>query len=67
LAIETDFKYYDKTDGILNRFNFEDLTNLNKEAKQHIIDKIPESGLTASAKKRNLRKYFTHGSYCSYH
>ncbi len=54
LAIETDFKYYDKTNGILNRFNFEDLTNLNKEAKQHIIDKIPESGLIASAKKETL-------------
>ena len=54
LAIETDFKYYDKTDGILNRFDVNDLTNLNREAKQHIIDKVPESGLIASAKKETL-------------
>lgn len=54
LAIETDFKYYDKTDGILNRFDVNDLTNLNREAKQHILDKVPESGLIASAKKETL-------------
>lgn len=54
LAIETDFKYYDKTNGILNRFDVNDLTNLNREAKQHIIDKVPESGLIASAKKETL-------------
>lgn len=54
LAIETDFKYYDKTDGLLNRFDVNDLTNLNREAKQHILDKVPESGLIASAKKETL-------------
>lgn len=54
LAIETDFKYYDKTDGILNRFDVNDLTNLSREAKQHILDKVPESGLIASAKKETL-------------
>lgn len=54
LSIETDFKYYDKKDGIFNRFGVEDLTNLNKEAKAHIIDKIPESGLIDSAKKEAL-------------
>ncbi|MFD0963136.1 DUF4230 domain-containing protein [Pseudofulvibacter geojedonensis] len=54
LSIETDFKYYDKKDGIFNRFGIEDLTNLNKEAKAHILDKIPESGLIDSAKKEAL-------------
>lgn len=54
LSIETDFKYYDKKDGIFNRFGVEDLTNLNKEAKAHILDKIPESGLIDSAKKEAL-------------
>lgn len=54
LAIETDLKYYDKTDGFFNKFEAEDLTVLNKEAKQFIIDKIPESGLIESANKELL-------------
>lgn len=54
LSVETDFKYYDKKDGIFNRFGVEDLTNLNKEAKAHIVDKIPESGLIEAAKKEAL-------------
>jgi len=51
LTIETDLKYYDKTDGFFNKFEAEDLTVLNKEAKQFIIDKIPESGLIETANK----------------
>lgn len=54
LSVETDVKYYDKKDGIFNKFNAEDLTGLNKEAKDFIIDKIPESGLMTSAKKEAL-------------
>ena len=54
LAIETDLKYYDKTDGFFNKFEAEDLTVLNKEAKQFIIDKIPESGLIETANKELL-------------
>lgn len=54
LSVETDFKYYDKKNGILNRFGAEDLTNLNREAKAHIIEKIPESGLIENAKKEAL-------------
>lgn len=54
LSVETDVKYYDKKDGIFNKFKAEDLTELNKEAKDFIIDKIPESGLLNSAKKEAL-------------
>ena len=54
LSIETDFKYYDKKDGIFNRFGVDDLTNLNKEAKTHILEKVPESGLIDRAKTEAL-------------
>ena len=55
LTIETDFKYYDKTEGWLNPFTSEDLTEINKESKQFIIDKIPKSGLLEAAKKEALQ------------
>ena len=54
LTVETDVKYYDKVDGLFNKFDATDLTLLNKEAKTFIVDKIPESGLLTSAKKEAL-------------
>ncbi|WP_046755063.1 DUF4230 domain-containing protein [Kordia jejudonensis] len=54
LSVETDFTYYDKKDGLLNKFGAEDLTALNKEAKQYIIDKVPDSGLIETAKREAL-------------
>lgn len=54
LSVETDFKYYDKKEGWANPFTSEDLTEINREAKQHIRDKIPHSGLYAEAKKQAL-------------
>ncbi len=54
LTIETDFKYYDKKEGWLNPFTSSDLTELNKDAKQFIKDKIPKSGLMESAKNEAL-------------
>ena len=54
LTIETDFKYYDKTEGWANPFTATDLTEINKEAKQHIEDKIPSSGLLEEASKQAL-------------
>ena len=54
LTIETDFKYYDKKEGWLNPITSNDLTDINQEAKQFIIDKIPESGLLESAGKELL-------------
>lgn len=54
LTVETDFTYYDKKDGLLNKFGADDLTKLTGEAKQHIIDKVPKSGLLETAKKEAL-------------
>ncbi|WGD35495.1 DUF4230 domain-containing protein [Olleya sp. YS] len=54
LSIETNINYYDKKDGYFNRFEATDLTNLSEEAKQHIRDKVPESGLYTVAKKEAL-------------
>ena len=45
LSIETNLNYYDKKDGMFNKFEASDLTELHNEAKQHILDKVPESGL----------------------
>jgi len=54
LSIETDFKYYDKKEGWANPFTSTDLTEINREAKQHIIDKVPQSGLFKEANKQAL-------------
>lgn len=54
LSIETDFKYYDKREGWANPFTADDLTGINNEAKQHIIAKIPTSGLYEEASKQAL-------------
>jgi len=45
LSIETNINYYDKKDGMFNKFEASDLTELHTNAKAHIEDKIPESGL----------------------
>ncbi|APG60502.1 DUF4230 domain-containing protein [Christiangramia salexigens] len=54
LTIETDFKYYDKREGWANPFTTSDLTDINRDAKKHIVDKIPQSGLMDQAKKEAL-------------
>lgn len=54
LSIESDINYYDKTDGMFNRFEASDLTELHVKAKAHIMDKIPESGLYNIAKEEAL-------------
>ncbi|MGO3181203.1 MAG: DUF4230 domain-containing protein [Aequorivita sp.] len=54
LTIETDFKYYDKREGWANPFTADDLTDINHDAKKHIVDKIPETGLFAEASKQAL-------------
>ena len=54
LSIETDFKYYDKKEGWANPFTSTDLTEINREAKQHIVDKVPQSGLYDEASKQAL-------------
>ena len=54
LSIETNLDYYDKSDGLFNKFKANDLTTLQNDAKTHIQDKIPESGLIQIAQKEAL-------------
>ena len=54
MTIETDIKYYDKKEGWLNPFTASDLTEINSEAKQHIIDKVPGSGVMQEASNQAL-------------
>jgi len=54
LSIETNLNYYDKSDGYFNRFEATDLTGLHNEAKLHIRNKIPKSGLIEAAQKEAL-------------
>lgn len=54
LSIESDINYYDKSDGMFNKFEASDLTELHTQAKAHILDKIPESGLYNIAKEEAL-------------
>ena len=55
LSIETTMNYYDKQDGMFNKFDASDLTELNSKAKIHIKEKIPESGLFNMAKTEALQ------------
>ena len=54
LSIETNLKYYDKQDGMFNKFQASDLTVLHNEAKLHIKEKVPQSGLFQIAQKEAL-------------
>ncbi|WP_422107092.1 DUF4230 domain-containing protein [Winogradskyella sp.] len=54
LSIESNINYYDKQDGMFNKFDASDLTELHAQAKEHIRDKIPESGLYNVAKQEAL-------------
>ena len=54
LSIETNLNYYDKSDGFFNKFEAADLTGLHNEAKMHIQEKIPESGLIQVAQQEAL-------------
>lgn len=55
LSIEPDLQYYDIKNGLFNTFSPGDLTELNHKAKEHIREKIPESGLIDTAKKEALQ------------
>lgn len=54
LSIEPNIRFYDIQNGLLNKFNSEDLTKVNKEAKEHILQKIPESNLMHTASQEAL-------------
>ncbi|MGX1928603.1 DUF4230 domain-containing protein [Flagellimonas sp. 2504JD4-2] len=55
LSIEPELQYYDVKNGLFNSFSSEDLTKVNQEAKEHIKQKIPESGLMQTARKEALQ------------
>ncbi len=54
LSIEPELEFYDIKNGLFNAFTPDDLTNLNKEAKIHIREKIPESGLMETARREAM-------------
>lgn len=54
LSLETDLRYYDKKEGLFNKFDSMDLTEVNSKAKAHVMQKIPESGLFDTAKSEAL-------------
>ena len=54
LSIEPDLEFYDIKNGLFNTFKPDDLTALNQEAKEHIREKIPESGLMETAGREAL-------------
>lgn len=58
LSIENTINYYDKQDGMFNKFEAADLTDLHKKAKAHIMDKIPESGLFNMARSEALEAIY---------
>jgi len=45
LSLEQDLNYFDIKDGVFNKYNAADLSKINQDTKQFIIDKLPESGL----------------------
>lgn len=54
LSIEPNIRFYDIQNGFMNKFSSEDLTKVNQEAKEHILEKIPESNLMQTANKEAL-------------
>jgi hypothetical protein len=54
LSIQPELDFYDIKNGMFNAFTPDDLTTLNQEAKKHILEKIPESGLIETARKEAL-------------
>jgi len=58
LSVESDLEFYDIKNDLFNSFSPDDHTQLNKEAKQHITEKVPESGLLETARKEALDAVF---------
>lgn len=54
LSIEPDVKYYDIKEGLFNWFKTDDLSAVQQEAREHILSKVPESGLLDNARKEAL-------------
>lgn len=58
ISIEPELEFYDIQNGLFNTFTPNDLTSLNKEAKKHIMEKIPESGLMDTARGKQLKPFY---------
>ena len=54
LSIQPELEFYDIKNGLFNSFTPKDLTALNQEAKKHVMEKIPESGLMDTARREAL-------------
>lgn len=54
LSIQIDVEYYDVQNGLFNKFEAKDLTELNKKVKENIEKKIPESGILLSANEKAI-------------
>ncbi|OIQ30060.1 MAG: hypothetical protein BM564_04655 [Bacteroidetes bacterium MedPE-SWsnd-G2] len=65
ISIATDIKYYDVKNGVFNKFEAADLTELNEKAKAHILSKIPESDLFSAAEKEIIRTLSIMGKLAS--
>ncbi len=54
IGMETHLEFYDIQNGLFNKFDASELTDLNKKVKQNFTDKIPESDLLFSAKTKAI-------------
>jgi hypothetical protein len=54
LSIETEVEFYDVQNGLFNKFDASELTELNKKVKLNIAEKIPDSPLLRSAQNKAL-------------
>ncbi len=54
LGMETHLDFYDIQNGLFNKFDASELTDLNKKVKQNFSDKIPESDLLFTAKSKAI-------------
>lgn len=55
ISFESDYKFYDIDEGVFNKFEPQEITKLNQDAKEFVMNKIPESGLMQTAKKEALQ------------
>lgn len=58
ISFENNFKFYDIEDGIFNKFKPEELSQINEDSKQFILEKIPNSSLMETAKKEAMQSIF---------
>ena len=54
LSIETQVEYYDISNGLFNKFDAADLTQINVKLRENIEAKIPQSGILNTAQEKAL-------------